>query len=1150
MSVKFSDRVFGSNVNQSIIDIFDNLQKGSLDIEPLGEAKPEFQDYLGERSPFARMWSATLVSGSERKEIIYNIVNDNRDESYVEANQAIGDAVRPELSNNSLLKPKAGITSITSKTEGSLGAIKRTTVEFVVHNKYDFDNIFLPFFLKPGSTVIVDYGWSDKKVNLYEIEKSVSNTDLELSQLKKIIYGGLNVGPNGEKIEQNSSGQYFYKPNPDASVIVNDLKSTKKAVGFINDHFGLVDTMIGRVVSYNASVDSKGSFQCSVELVSENTTLLDSEITEDNSLKFIFENQIEEILVRTITGVEDLTSFKAYDTLSAERKKEALEDFYNELKVSNDEYGIISSKALKTGLYYQNVTDVGIGGANSRDLLYISYGLFEDLFLNGLIATNKIEDDTHSVTYNTKETFVRYDDFLVKRQKEVSLGSNESLPLFLYPDKWGTDPIDNNYNKNTEESFKEQMNGKLEPYKTPVIPFRDLFISVSLLSNTFASKQNVNDALEFLIESINIDSYGVFKLKMISLNKSYSSISFQDANLIPVPEEDPKKMLMFDITSEKSIIIDADYKFGMPKGGLGSLIAIGEKGDYEFFDDVNIDNLNFLNILGPEKAVFGENTFFKSLPLVKDEQKDLEKRKTWFDFSLDKITQVTKQMNIDSKIGQTWEDKVTLLVKDQKKTNKGKSFNPGYHEDSFLKGIKDDEGNILPATSVRDYYGKQAKINTLLASDAISVSPFLPVELSLTIYGNTYLNIGDFFTINFLPDFYLDKIMFQIVNIDQKISSNWVTTYSTVMRLRSNKKGIIVDPKQKTPRLTKTVTQRFFNMFENNCLRNSVPVKINLNTMLVRKASVRYSKEIVKLDAALDVDSRLFTTSFKSPQSFEDVAFIFAFQNTIGNFIRWRSYYGKNITFHATKQLELGIDSEVLNKKIDDVFITALIEEITELDMADGALRFFSNMMGGYNFWTTKIGDLLAKNTEKDIIYNMIANIAKDREMKLFYEGNLPQKTWPGFKGSFEHGDIMTSTYPYSGGKIGHATAGRNFEWGNISDKYGIVMSSIGFMITKDIFEGEQNVFGIKMNRTGLTDPPVLIIPEWFLGLKSPGLKTYSIAEFCTYLDNNYIRMYNILNSTIENLRELKIKKDKASEKSIAAVSEYGLFISGLSGYE
>ena len=198
---KFSNRVFGSNVDKTIIKVFDNLQKGSLEVEPLAESTPTHQDYIGDRTPFARMWSPALITGSaDRKEVIYNVVNDNRDDSYVEANEPVGDLVFKELTDNRFLKPKAGITSISTKTEGALGALKNTTVEFMVHNKKDFDEIFLPFFLKPGATVVLDFGWSDKSFQPYEINGVIDNSDLFLDDFKLFIYGGVRKGPNNEVI--------------------------------------------------------------------------------------------------------------------------------------------------------------------------------------------------------------------------------------------------------------------------------------------------------------------------------------------------------------------------------------------------------------------------------------------------------------------------------------------------------------------------------------------------------------------------------------------------------------------------------------------------------------------------------------------------------------------------------------------------------------------------------------------------------------------------------------------------------------------------------------------------------------------------------------------------------------------------------------
>ena len=64
-----------------------------------------------------------------------------------------------ETDKNIFFKPPAGITGITSGTEGPLGVIKKTTVNFIVHNFSDFEKIYLPFFLRPGAQVFVDFGW-------------------------------------------------------------------------------------------------------------------------------------------------------------------------------------------------------------------------------------------------------------------------------------------------------------------------------------------------------------------------------------------------------------------------------------------------------------------------------------------------------------------------------------------------------------------------------------------------------------------------------------------------------------------------------------------------------------------------------------------------------------------------------------------------------------------------------------------------------------------------------------------------------------------------------------------------------------------------------------------------------------------------------
>ena len=190
--MNLSDKIFGSNVDSDIQDIFKELQEGRFEVNPNAGIKPSpHTHYLGDRAPFARMWTAVNVKDAQDKDdkgknTVY-IINDNRENSYDETT-IHSSVLKHQLTNNQYLKPTAGITGINSKSEGAVGALRRTTVDFVVHNKVDFDNIFLPFFLRPGTMVFVDFGWSDDALSLYNPVDKINNNDLKLSNLYSNLY--------------------------------------------------------------------------------------------------------------------------------------------------------------------------------------------------------------------------------------------------------------------------------------------------------------------------------------------------------------------------------------------------------------------------------------------------------------------------------------------------------------------------------------------------------------------------------------------------------------------------------------------------------------------------------------------------------------------------------------------------------------------------------------------------------------------------------------------------------------------------------------------------------------------------------------------------------------------------------------------------
>ena len=58
-------RVFGENVSERVLEEFKKLSGGGLDgtsLQPLETRNPTFEKYLGERSPFSRMWCAVNIN--------------------------------------------------------------------------------------------------------------------------------------------------------------------------------------------------------------------------------------------------------------------------------------------------------------------------------------------------------------------------------------------------------------------------------------------------------------------------------------------------------------------------------------------------------------------------------------------------------------------------------------------------------------------------------------------------------------------------------------------------------------------------------------------------------------------------------------------------------------------------------------------------------------------------------------------------------------------------------------------------------------------------------------------------------------------------------------------------------------------------------
>ena len=176
------------------------IKNKKLDIELNKTKVKEIKDENGNLESYAIVAATRDQQTFDRK--LYEIGNHNYLKNYGEATpnqpitvtnqqneeQTLSSATFPnESEKNPLLKPQSGITSISSETEGALGLIKKTTVNFTVNNFYDFDNIFSKYFLAPGAQIFIDFGFSNIP-NLYRPEDLIKKSEFDKDGVQAYLY--------------------------------------------------------------------------------------------------------------------------------------------------------------------------------------------------------------------------------------------------------------------------------------------------------------------------------------------------------------------------------------------------------------------------------------------------------------------------------------------------------------------------------------------------------------------------------------------------------------------------------------------------------------------------------------------------------------------------------------------------------------------------------------------------------------------------------------------------------------------------------------------------------------------------------------------------------------------------------------------------
>ena len=721
-----------------------------------------------------------------------------------------------ETDFNELLKPPAGITSINSETEGPMGILRKTTVEFQVHNFSDFERIYMRYFLKPGAQVFIDYGWDTAP--LYQPEDLLKSE----SSVEEYLWG--------EK-------------------------------GIITNSGGDMETSVGHVSDYSATVRGDGGFDCSIEIISKNGVILQSTVDDafKKRVEWGLDTELLGLAVAHYTGnktfYDKAKSWGGDENQLGVQEKTELEEAYrlaastiiggDEIMLPGLNYGTETKRAeitMETGIYF--------GGVNDNNYqIFVNLGFLEDKILNKELGFADTEADLVNTTaatkgnsdegslkakFNSRNSFIHWNQNL--RQGMLDREGYKEVDM-LYPHNWGwthktyntirgmvpddrIDDIDPNTKKYTKNWEKEDRDNKR-------IPAREVFVRLEMIKDVIENSNNVPDILRQICERINSSTGNIVDLTAGTNAYAANTISIMDKNVIAAVDinqfintnepTNPKsttrqafldELFTFSPYSPDSLVKEYSLDFSMPDGAMGNMIAI-QGSSTNHARAQTLSNVLAGLVAMEETERFGEketkNLNIKWIPKVGDQAAQRLHENLQFGS--------TKTFDFDAG------DAVFNEAIDQ-----GASYNFRF-EDRSERGLENNENGVQYLQSMIknaiqpgvDIYGeeideptestkeeldeeaeeKAKRNNEEVVSNvykywiaearrelANSILPLIEAKLSLKIYGVAGLKPGDLFRVDYLPQQYFQTCFFQIISIKDDISSDgWGTEIEGQMRL-------------------------------------------------------------------------------------------------------------------------------------------------------------------------------------------------------------------------------------------------------------------------------------------------------------------------------------------------------------------------------
>ena len=847
------DSIFGSDLSPDIRKELDKRQNlsGKLNATSTYDATSNFMEgpvnilnsvsstrnaaFMSDKAVWARMWTGVRqvekVEGDSKTGLKnYDwrcyVVGNNIYKDYQD-NKLLPSPAGSQLAYNRFDKPSAGITSISTDlaSEGkNHGAIINVTINFSVFNLFDYEQIFMKYFLKPQAKIFVDYGWN--KSDIYDPYEIVGDKDW-VEKIYKVPFTN----------DENSS--YGWQGSGLDAGFGSKVKG-----GVISNSGGNIEVLHGNVQNFNSKVRPDGGFDCTLTFLSGNYALLDRH--EDTQLlQDQIRNQLAKVMVTKVNTLNQNQRGKCYEFspdfgytikqgCSEEEVSKDIEEnlpdtsyeaiFSAQVREKNPwkfngrgPYPSMQRRALTVGLFLPNgITikvqqeaqtsiDTDFAGQAAAGLAvgshygYVSLGFLEEVLNNQFKMKGKENSDS-DIRYNFSDEWFTFNKSTLYNQIEYR--GNKGFK-WLYPD----------HRTVSAESEGEEAAGRIPldqviSYNRNLVKSRYLFIDATLVFQALrtANPRNMKTVLQNILQDVNESSGNIFNLALTSGGKAGGNeLKIIDLNRNPYYYNESygnnKGITEIQVFNNNSIVTDFQMSFDMPNDSTSAYLAFGEGiGTSPIYDEK-----------------------LKKAFMVRDLYQDYNSNKFieyWGNIDTEDVLQTINETDSASQPDEkklSLEEKVDAVkgqLKWWERLYQGDEFSKAYSHETSEQMVNETNSDLNVATQVNNDSEKKDEEVTPLengySSDAEcpdwtihpgiidnfkvdaekdlnyrqnSGNPFLNIDVSFTMPGLSGLNVGNRFSVSYLPETYKNQIFFIISSIKNQVQGGkWTTSVTGMMK--------------------------------------------------------------------------------------------------------------------------------------------------------------------------------------------------------------------------------------------------------------------------------------------------------------------------------------------------------------------------------